>query len=203
MFGKLRMLMGSGSVLGYFLQTLPIACLAGIVYLAIRVSVLKKRKSQIKWLTEILRLMFVCYLTGLISLVILPANFCLFVYDGIFLGWWEELGHVFQIGDANFVPSVIKWLNGELSIGSWVKTMLIGNILMFIPLGFFIPLVTGIKSYKKMILIAVAVPVFCETLQVFFGRNFDVDDLIGNFIGIVIGSAVSFGILKAGPSGNV
>ena len=110
---------------------------------------------------------------------------------------------MFQIGDANFVPSVIKWLNGELSIGSWVKTMLIGNILMFIPLGFFIPLVTGIKSYKKMILIAVAVPVFCETLQVFFGRNFDVDDLIGNFIGIVIGSAVSFGILKAGPSGNV
>lgn len=203
MFGKLRMLMNSGSVLGYFLQALPIACLAGVVCFLIRVFILKKRKSQIKWSAEILRLLFVCYLTGLISLVILPVNFWLFVYDGIFLGWWDGLGRVFQIGDVNLVPAVIKWLNGEFSMGSWVKTMLIGNIVMFIPLGFFIPFVTGVKSYKKMTLISVAIPICCETIQIFFGRIFDVDDLIGNFIGIVIGAVVSFGILKVKSSDNV
>lgn len=195
--------MGSGSVVGYFLQALPIVCLAGIVYLAIRVYVLRQRKSPIQWRTEILRLVLICYCTGLICLVILPANFWLFVYDGIFLGWWNELRDVFQIGGVNLVPSVIKWLNGELSIGSWVKTMLIGNIVMLIPLGFLIPLVTGIKSYKQMLWTAAAIPICCETIQIFFGRSFDVDDLIGNFIGMMIGAVISFGILKVRPADHV
>ena len=196
MFGKLRMLMGSGSVLGYFLQALPIACLAGILCLAIRAFVLKKRNAPFRWSTEILRVVFVCYLTELFSLVILPADFWLFVYDGIFLGWWNELGNVFQIGDVNFVPSVIKWLRGELTIGSWVRTMLIGNVVMFVPLGFLIPPVTGIRSRRKMMVISAVIPVCCETAQLFFGRSFDADDLIGNFIGIVIGAAVFFGVMR-------
>lgn len=200
MFDKLRMLMGSGSVPGYFLQALPIACLAGIACLAIRASVLKKRHAPFKWPAELLRALFVCYLTGLISLVILPANFWLYVYDGIFLGWWDELGPIFQMGEVDLVPSVISWLGGELSIGSWVKTMLVGNVLMFIPLGLFIPLVTGIKSPQKLTEIAAVIPLCCETLQLFFGRSLDADDLIGNFIGIMIGAAISLGILKVRSS---
>lgn len=203
MFRKLRMLMGSGSVLGYFLQVFPIVCLAGIVYFVIRLVLLRKKNSQIKWLTEILRILFVCYLTGLISLVILPANFWLFFYDGIFLGWWEEGARVFQIGDINLVPSVVKWLNGELLIGRWVKTMLIVNLVMFIPLGFFLPFFSKIKSGKKMLLISAAIPIFCEILQLFFGRSFDVDDLISNFIGMVVGAVASWGILKANLSNAV
>ncbi len=134
MFGKLRMIMGSGSVLGYFLQALPIACLAGIVYMVIRAVMLRKRKATIRWGMELLRLVFVCYLTGLISLVILPANFWLYFYDGVFLGWWYGFEQMLRLGDINLMPSLIRWLNGELSIGSWVRTMLIGNILMFVPM---------------------------------------------------------------------
>ena len=136
MLNRIKMIMGSGSIIGYFLQALPIACLVGVIYLVIRLIHLKKKECHIKWLSEILRLIFVCYLTGLISLIVLPANFWLYVYDGLFLGWWDELGQIFHLGDLNLIPSVVKCLNGELSIGSWVKTMLIGNIAMFIPLGF-------------------------------------------------------------------
>lgn len=136
MYSKLRMIMGSDSIVGYFLQALPIACIAGIVYLVLRLCRTKKSGAKINWPTELLRLVFVCYLTGLVSLIILPANFWLYVYDGIIFGWWDELGPVFQIGDVDLVPSVIGWLSGELSIGSWVKKMLIGNIAMFIPMGF-------------------------------------------------------------------
>ena len=196
MFGKIKMIMGSGTIWGYFLQVLPFVCLVGIIYFAIRFILLKKSKAPIKWGQEIFKLLFVCYLSGLISLVILPANFWLFVYDGIFLGWWGELGQVFQIGDVNLVPSAIKWLNGELSIGSWVKTMLIGNIAMFIPFGFFFPLVSGIRSHKKLLLIFATTPFCVEILQLLFGRSLDVDDLICNFIGIVLGSAIAFGIVK-------
>ena len=36
-----------------------------------------------------------------------------------------------------------------------------------------------------------------EMAQLFFGRSFDVDDLICNFIGIIIGALIAYAILKA------
>ena len=188
--------MSSGTVAGYFLQVVPTACLAGIIYLIIRLTVLKKRKAPPAWGAELLRLLFVCYLTGLVSLVILPANFWLYVYDGIFLGWWEGLGNIFRIGNVNLLPSVIKWLKGELSVGSWVRTMLIGNIAMFVPLGLLLPPVFGIEDRRRMLFFSAVIPLACETLQLFFGRSFDTDDLICNFLGILIGVAAAFAIQK-------
>lgn len=188
--------MNSGSVMGYFLQALPVAVLVGILYFIIRIALLKKRKNKIDWLSEVLRVLFVCYLTGLVSLVVLPANFWLCFYDGVFFGWWDGLRERFHIGDVNLVPSVIKCLAGELALGSWVKTMLVYNILMFVPFGFFLPLTTKIKSFRKMIWVAVLTPVCVEVLQLVFGRSFDADDLICNFIGILAGAALAFAILK-------
>ena len=188
--------MNSGSVMGYFLQALPVAIFVGILYVVIRIAFLKKQNRQIQWLSELLRVLFVCYLTGLVSLVVLPANFWLCIYDGIFFGWWDGLRERFHIGGVNLVPSVIKCLAGELSLGSWVKTMLVYNILMFVPFGFFLPLTTKIKSFRKMIWVAVLTPVCVEVLQLVFGRSFDVDDLICNFIGILAGAALAFAILK-------
>lgn len=188
--------MNSGSVMGYFLQALPVAIFVGILYVVIRIAFLKKQNRQIQWLSEVLRVLFVCYLTGLVSLVVLPANFWLCIYDGIFFGWWDGLRERFHIGGVNLVPSVIKCLAGELSLGSWVKTMLVYNILMFVPFGFFLPLTTRIKSFRKMIWVAVLTPVCVEVLQLVFGRSFDVDDLICNFIGIFAGAALAFAILK-------
>ena len=79
--------MNSGSVLGYFFQAVPITCFVGIVYLIIRVVTVKRNKRKVEWLKEIMKLLFTCYLTGLISLVVLPANFWLSFFDGILLGW--------------------------------------------------------------------------------------------------------------------
>ena len=191
-YNYFRIEMNSGTILGYFLQALPIACIVGIAFFAIRFAFLKKRKLQIKWKLEILQVIFACYLAGLISLVVLPANFWLEFYDGIFFGWWSEMGQVFQLGGVNLVPSVIICLTGELSLGSWVKTMLIGNIAMFVPFGFFLPLITELKSRKRIVLAAIIVPICFEVAQLFFGRSFDVDDLICNFIGIIIGAMVAY-----------
>ena len=188
--------MNSGSVMGYFLQALPVAIFVGILYVVIRIAFLKKQNRQIQWLSELLRVLFVCYLTGLVSLVVLPANFWLCFYDGIFFGWWDGLREQLHIGDVNLVPSVIKSLAGELALGSWVKTMLVYNILMFVPFGFFLPLTTKIKSFRKMLLVAAITPVCMEVLQLVFGRSFDADDLICNFIGILAGAALAFAILK-------
>lgn len=180
--------MNSGSVPGYFFQAIPITVFVGILYALIRAISIKRKNQNANWPREIAKWLFVCYLTGLISLVILPANFWLSFFDGVFYGWWDELHPFFEFGGFNFVPSVIRALSGELTIGSWVKTMLIGNVLMFLPFGFFLPFLTDRVTRQNIFAVAVAVPFLFEVLQLAtYGRSFDVDDLICNFIGIVIG----------------
>lgn len=194
MLNWLRSIMNSGSVLGYFFQAVPITCVVGIIYVIIRVVIIKRNNLTVEWLKEIMKLLFTCYLTGLISLVILPANFWLDFFDGVFLGWWDEMLPIFSFGGFNLVPSLIKALSGEFTIGSWVKTMLIGNIAMFLPLGFFLPFVTERVNRKNIFVVSIAVPFIVELLQMIFGRSFDVDDLICNFIGIVAGFFIGFAI---------
>ena len=143
---------------------------------------------------ETIKLLFVCYLTGLISLVVLPANFWLHIFDGIFLGWWNEMPPIFSFGGFNLVPTIIKTLSGEIVIGSWIKTMLIGNVAMFLPLGFFLPFVTGKVNRKNIFAVAAVVPFIAELLQMIFGRSLDVDDLICNFIGIAAGFFIGLAI---------
>lgn len=194
MFDWLRFQMNDASVWADFLQALPISLIAGLVYAVIRLITVKRRKLTVRWIDEIIKLLFVCYLTGLISLVILPVNFWLHVYDGVFLGWWDEILPIFSFGGFNLVPTVIKVLSGELIIGSWVKTMLIGNIAMFLPLGFFLPFVTEKVNRKNIFAAAIVVPFIAELLQIVFGRSFDVDDLICNFIGIVTGFFIAYAV---------
>lgn len=188
MLAWFRSVMNSGSVPGYFFQAIPITVFVGILYALIRAISIKRKNQNADWPREIVKWLFVCYLTGLISLVILPANFWLSFFDSVLYGWWDELHPFFEFGGFNFVPSVIRALSGELTIGSWVKTMLIGNTLMFLPFGFFLPFLTDRVTRKNIFAVAVAVPFLFEVLQLTtYGRSFDVDDLICNFIGIVIG----------------
>ncbi len=199
-YNLFRREMNSGSVLGYFLQAVPITIIVGIVYIIFRLVFIKQKKYHTAWLSELMRLLFVCYFTGLCSLVILPANFWLSFFDGVFFGWWESMGTFFRFGEINLIPTVVKCLSGEITLGSWVKEMLVGNIVMFMPFGFFLPFMTGNLNRKNAFVIAAAVPLVIELLQFILGRSFDIDDLICNFLGIIIGFFIAYGIKKVGRS---
>lgn len=67
---------------------------------------------------------------------------------------------------------------------------------MFLPLGFFLPFITERVNRKNIFVVAIAVPFIVELLQMVFGRSFDIDDLICNFIGIVAGFFIGFAIKK-------
>ncbi len=182
-----RAIMNSGSVLGYFLQVLPITCCVGLAYVVVRIIVIKRKKYPVIWLNEIIRLAFACYLTGLVSLVILPANFWIYFFDGVFLGWWEEMPPFFGYGGFNLVPSIVKCIRGELTIGAWGKTMFVGNVAMFLPLGFFLSCVIERVDFRKAAVISITVPLTVELCQLVLGRSFDTDDLLCNFVGIMSG----------------
>ena len=91
-----------------------------------------------------------------------------------FVGIWEILDSSFRYSDPIYAVS-----------------NLLGNVALFIPLGFFVPLLW--KRYRKLwktALFGLAVSLCVELVQLLVGRGTDVDDLILNTIGAVVGYAL-------------
>ena len=187
----------SGTVIGLFIEVVPITCLVGILYAVFRCIIIKKQELSDIWGTEIIRWLFICYLTGLVNLILVPSNLWTYIWFYLRNGYSGcELEPLFS-GGFNLIPTFIKVLTGEFSVGRWVRTMLAGNFFMFVPLGFFLPFVSEKIDKKNILKISVIVPIVIEVIQITVGRSFDVDDVILNFAGIVVGYWISVGI-KAG-----
>lgn len=77
---------------------------------------------------------------------------------------------------------------------------IVGNIVMFIPWGFGLPLLWKKRqSVFSAILFSALLPVFIETVQLFIGRSVDIDDLILNFTGGMLGAACYAFVRKRKP----
>lgn len=76
----------------------------------------------------------------------------------------------------------------------WIN--IIGNIVIIIPYGIFLPMLwQKFRSFWRIALACLLLPVFIEIVQLFVGRTTDVDDVILNFTGGMIG-AVLFKIIS-------
>jgi glycopeptide antibiotics resistance protein len=193
MLSKLYNLMISGTIFGLFLQVVPITVLVGAAYAIYRWVCIKRHGLTVQWGAEIMRWLFVCYLTGLVNLILVPAKLWTFIWANIFVGYsHSELA--FFSGEWNLVPTLFRVLTGELTLGSWVLKMLVYNFLMFLPFGFFLPFVSEKVNAHSIWKYAILVPVVVEVIQPIVGRSFDVDDLILNFAGIVVGFFVAAAI---------
>lgn len=91
-------------------------------------------------------------------------------------------------GEVNFVPLrtiLIYWSGGtasELLINIW------GNIGMFLPIGFCVPLLWKKReTFRWALLCGFGVSFLIEFLQLFSFRTTDVDDLILNTLGACLG----------------
>lgn len=163
---------------GYFLQVLPIALMAGIAYLII------KQCKDISMPTQkkIFGALFVCYIAGLICLVL--------AIDIIGSVWYRLLYHLEDDGlvirmfawDCNFVPDFFTHINSEM----------IANILVYLPFGILYPLSKQEITWGKTMLVGFLCIVGIEVLQPVFGRAFDVNDICLNMIGVTISSLLFF-----------
>ena len=71
------------------------------------------------------------------------------------------------------------------------------NVLLFIPFGFFLPISwSEFSDRKKIILAGVGATCIIEILQIFTFRTTDVDDIITNTVGTMIGYHVAKWITK-------
>ena len=163
---------------GYFLQALPVALLAGIIYV-----IFKTRKGNSLSKTLIPSL-FVCYVTGLLCLTLF-----IFILGDIyyFLFYHAPSGRTYNwfTFEFDFIPDF------HLAFGSEN----VGNILMFFPFGVLYPLFNRNSTWLRTLFMGFAVSIGIELLQPILGRSFDINDIILNGTGIVI-STVFFFLMK-------
>ena len=100
-------------------------------------------------------------------------------------------------GPGNFVPfkTIVPQLLGQ---GNHLIDMvnLFGNIIPFMPIGLLAPLVVRSISWQKALVLGVVTGLTFEVMEVVFRVGiFDVDDLILNAFGVMVGYGV-FGMFQ-------
>lgn len=172
------------NMVGYMLVAFPI-------YAIVRIAFVKRRKQPVNKLHEVLLALFVLYAVGIASQTIIPkwvmgvdADTGKFFFDVYMSNGWVS---------TNAIPfrTISGYLRVNEYMGGWDSIAianLLGNIFLFSPIGFFVPLLwRKLDSFKVILVIGFAVTCFIEGTQYFIGRSTDIDDIILNTIGVVIG----------------
>ncbi len=101
-------------------------------------------------------------------------------------------------GRANLIPfkTISMYLFGNMG---WiiVGINLVGNVVVLMPIGFLLPLVFRGMTWKASLILSVVTALLIEGMQVVFQVGiFDIDDVILNALGVMLGYAVFILFLK-------
>lgn len=166
----------------YVLQMLPCAVLGAGGFFCLR-PFRKKRLAERGLRSgagrEAAILLFVIFSAGLAALTLFPAYF------------WDSIVHgraphttAFSIGGFFWK---ITLLDDLVHGGAWGIFMLLGNMIMFMPFGFFPALVGDKPRWWKGLLTGLCVSCFIELVQLFIGRSSDINDILLNSFGALCG----------------
>jgi len=135
-------------------------------------SLIKSGRKSFVLYEEIYNLFFIAYLLILFNLV---TN--------------QDMA---TVGGTNFVPfkEIMRYDFGS----SGFYKQVIGNILLFIPLGYFATGYCKLKKIGGILIVSLLSSTTIEVVQHFIGRSFDVDDIILNVVGGIIGFLIYIGI---------
>ena len=195
-----------GNIMEYFVQMLPCMLMGVVGFLLMRP--LRCKRLQGKRLVssaprEWALLLFVVFCAGLSALTLFPANLWSYVTDWLFHHdtwamvwggrtlrsfyptWQETMMGVDRLSDMLQPFQEIRRALRNLS--PWLMFMLLGNIGMFMPLGFFPALLWRKWRWWKSVLLGFFCSGAIEFTQFFIGRSTDIDDVILNTTGALLG----------------
>lgn len=182
-----------GSAGRYVLQMLPLGCLALVLFLLL--CPLRARHLASRGLTssrerEVLLALFVFFCAGLAALTLFPADLWTLHWGsrtlGSFYPPWEETAAGLALLPDMLTP--FQEIRRALRTGSsWLMFMVLGNILMFMPLGFCVPLLWRGWRWWKVLPLGCLTSCAIEFTQFFIGRSTDIDDVILNTAGALGG----------------
>lgn len=167
--------------IGYFLEALPISLFIGIVYGIVRY----RNDPNITMQYKIFSCIFVCYITGLICLVV--------GLDLMKIFWYWVIYHrdsgirvQFFSGEIDLLPDLFSHINGEM----------IGNFLMLLPFGFLYPLSRKEVTWNRTLLVGFLTILVIEICQPLVGRSSDINDIIIGMLGVIVSASLFFVIRK-------
>lgn len=132
-----------------------------------------KNRKRVRMLGKILFILYIGFL----------------LYFLIFSDWYGRTGGMNEYHYNLVLFKEIKrfWIYRE-QLG-WVSfANLFGNVLIFMPFGFFMPMASRYRSFFLTLFYSFGLSLLVETFQLFTKvGSFDVDDLLLNTIGGVIG----------------
>lgn len=151
-----KMLWYLGNIWDYGLQMLPSALAAAAVFFCLRPW--RRRRLAALGLTsgpwrEGALLLFAAFCAGLAALTLTPPNFWTCLFHGVPIVWPAS-------GTNHFYWKLTVFR--DLAGGPWVFFMLLGNLGMFAPLGFFPALLWDRPGWKKALLTGVCSSLFVE-----------------------------------------
>lgn len=145
----------------------PMLLFVTIVVVCIRGASLAKGNKKFVFHKEILNLVFVLYILCLYYILTYQGSGA----KGINLTPFSEMFR-YTFGSYKFIKNVI------------------GNILIFIPFGFFVSYYLNTKKTIIPVGIALVVSLTAEVIQYHIGRIFDIDDIILNVLGGFLGALI-------------
>ena len=132
-----------------------------------------------------------CFITNMSFIKkMLALMFAVYLYMLVYMTLFDNMYMRAGAGGINLVP--FSELHFPLS--SWDVYSLVANVVLFVPLGFFVRLFWQ-KTYISL-LVHFLISVCIEIIQIFIGRTCDVDDVICNTLGGVIGICFCAIVLK-------
>lgn len=166
----------SSTIIEILKQVLPTIVICLVIYCSLRVAYLFKNKIKFHFFNEIFLLIFIAYVM------------CLF-----YVVTYQDVS---GIGAVNLTP-FHEMLRYEFGSRLFVKNV-VGNMLMFMPYGFFVSYFLKEKRTFVIVFLTLLVSGTIEYIQLRIGRVFDIDDIFLNLIGGMVGSFVYLFFVKVG-----
>jgi glycopeptide antibiotics resistance protein len=160
----------------YVSKLLPFMAAAIPVYILLRFLFIKRRNIiTINYRHEAALFIFIIFIIGLASITVFPKS-------SATLSNGKHVTNLipFKVFKETYINTFKYHIMSSL-------TVFIGNIVMFMPFGFFPALLWKGFSLKKTFLLGCASSLFIELCQLLLPRNTDVDDLWLNTLGAVLG----------------
>ncbi len=144
---------------------LPMLIIFIVVIASVRLSYLKSNGKKLVIHEEIFNLLFIIYVLLLFELL---------------TGTENSLG-----SGINYIP--FKEIMRYKFMSKMFIYNVLGNVLIFVPFGYFISRYIKPKKITPIAIDAIITSVTVETVQLKIGRSFDIDDVILNLVGAIVG----------------
>ena len=173
--------------LDYLLRMLPGFVLAAVLFFALRpwrIRRLARQGLESRPLREAVLLLFWLFCGGMAVLTLTPYWFH---WLPLLQGRRPIHPPFFTLGSWELTPTLGLIGQSGSYLWTWTLYILLGNIVMFLPFGFFAALLWRGYHWRRALLTGVCVTGFIECWQLLVGRAFDINDLLLNTFGVLCG----------------